>query len=182
MNSFGVGSVGCQAGFALVRTHDFTSTRAVDVSHSADSDYGSWQYMEDRWRLLGVNEISAYSASGFSAVIPQNQTVKLRVSKLGATLGTFITNPVTIFFIYPAQTFLVNRLLFRGSLTYAKLAETEWSWMAVRRLGAEVMASFFLGGFLFAIVLTPITYFVVKRFVVRTRARRQRRKAEISAQ
>ena len=61
-----------------------------------------------------------------------------RVSKLGATLGTFITNPVTIFFIYPAQTFLVNKLLFNGSLTYEKLAETEWTWVAVRRLGAEI--------------------------------------------
>ena len=119
---------------------------------------------------------------GMQLVISIPLAMMMRVSKLGATLGTFITNPVTIFFIYPAQTFLVNRLLFRGSLTYAKLAETEWSWVAVRRLGAEVMASFFLGGFLFAIVLTPITYFVVKRFVVRTRARRERRKAEISAQ
>ena len=119
---------------------------------------------------------------GMQLVISIPLAMMMRVSKLGATLGTFITNPVSIFFIYPAQTFLVNRLLFKGSLTYAKLAETEWSWMAVRRLGAEVMASFFLGGFLFAIVLTPITYFVVKRFVVRTRARRERRKAEISAQ
>ena len=119
---------------------------------------------------------------GMQLVISIPRAMMMRVSKLGATLGTFITNPVTIFFIYPAQTFLVNKILFQGSLTYAKLAETEWSWAAVRRLGAEVMASFFLGGFLFAVVLTPITYFVVKRLVVRSRARRMRRAAARPAQ
>ena len=37
-------------------------------------------------------------------------------------------------------------------------------------------------GFLFAVVLTPITYFVVKRLVVRSRARRMRRAAARPAQ
>ncbi len=49
----------------------------------------------------------------------------------------------------------------------------------MRRLGAEVMASFFLGGFLLAIVLTPIAYFAVKRVVVRSRAWRAKRKARM---
>ena len=119
---------------------------------------------------------------GMQLVISIPLAMMMRVSKLGATLATFITNPVTIFFIYPAQTFLVNKLLFQGSLTYSKLAETEWTWAAVRRLGAEVMASFFLGGFLLAIVLTPITYFAVKRIVVRSRARRARRDAAKAGQ
>ena len=115
---------------------------------------------------------------GMQLVISVPLAMMMRVSKVGATLGTLITNPVTIFFIYPAQTWVVNRLLFGGSLTYAKLAETQWTWAAVRKLGAEVMASFFLGGFLLALVLTPITYFVVRRIVVvgrRRRGRRQRR-------
>ena len=118
---------------------------------------------------------------GLQLVISIPLALMMRVSKIGATLGTLITNPVSIFFIYPAQTFVVNRLLFGGSLTYSRLAETEWTWAAVRRLGAEVMASFFLGGFMLAIVLTPIAYFFVKRIVVRTRAlraRRAQRKAE----
>ena len=93
-------------------------------------------------------------------------------------------HPVSIFFIYPAQTFVVNKLLFDGSLTYSRLAETEWTWAAVRRLGAEAMASFFLGGFLLAIVMTPIAYFTVKRLVVRARAFRAKlaaRRAEKAA-
>jgi len=112
---------------------------------------------------------------GIQLIISIPLAMMMRVSKVGATLGTFITNPVSILFVYPAQTFIVNKLLFGGSLTYAKLAETEWTWAAVRRLGAEVIVSFFLGGFLLAIVMTPIAYFVVRRLVVRARAFRARR-------
>ena len=108
---------------------------------------------------------------GMQLVIAIPLAMMMRVSKLGATLGTFITNPVSIFFIYPAQTFVMNKVLFGGTLTYTKLAETEWSWSAVRSLGAEIMASFFLGGIVLAAVLAPVTYLVVKRFVVSHRRR-----------
>ena len=122
---------------------------------------------------------------GLQLIISIPLAMMMRVSKIGATLGTFITNPVTIFFIYPAQTFVVNKLLFDGSLTYSRLANTEWTWAAVRRLGAEAMASFFLGGFLLAIVMTPIAYFTVKRLVVRARMLRiviaKRRAAKAAA-
>ncbi len=109
---------------------------------------------------------------GLQLVISIPLAIMMRVSKVGATVATFITNPATIFVIYPLQTFLVNRLLFGGSLTLTKLMETEWSWNAVCKLGAEVMASFFLGGFFLAIILTPITYVIVKRIVIRFRARK----------
>ncbi len=114
---------------------------------------------------------------GLQLIVSVPLALMMRVSKIGATVGTLITNPVTIFFIYPAQTWVVNKLLFGGSLTYEKLAETEWTWEVVRRLGAEVVASFFLGGLFLAIVLTPVTYFVVKRLVVNYRALRERKAA-----
>ena len=113
---------------------------------------------------------------GLQLIIAIPLAMMMRVSKLGATLGTFITNPATIFIIYPAQTFIVNKLLFGGSLTFSRLMETEWSWQAVRKLGAQVMASFFLGGILFAIIMTPLTYFFIKRIVVRHRERVERKK------
>lgn len=109
---------------------------------------------------------------GLQLIISIPLAMMMRVSKLGATLATFITNPVTIFFIYPAQTYIVNKLLFNGSLTFSKLMEMEWTWASVRRLGAEAIASFFLGGFLMAIIMTPITYFFVRRLVTSHRARR----------
>ena len=98
----------------------------------------------------------------------------MRVSKIGATLATFITNPVTVFVIYPVQTYIANLLFFGGTLSFASLCGVEWTWEAVRRLGAEAIASCFLGGFLNAIVLTPLTYFIVLH-VVRARRARSRR-------
>ena len=111
---------------------------------------------------------------GFQLVISVPLALMMRVSKIGATLATFITNPVTIFVIYPAQTYVANLLFFGGTLSFASLCGVEWTWEAVRRLGAEAIASFFLGGFLNAIVLTPLTYFIVLH-VVRARRARSRR-------
>ena len=42
----------------------------------------------------------------------------------------------------------------------------------MKQLGAEAVASFFIGGILLAIILTPITYFTVRSFVVRSRRRK----------
>ena len=111
---------------------------------------------------------------GFQLVISVPLAMMMRVSKIGATLATFITNPVTVFVIYPAQTYLANLLFFGGTLSFSSLCGVEWTWEAVRRLGAEAIASFFLGGFLNAIVLTPLTYFIVLH-VVRARRARSRR-------
>ena len=111
---------------------------------------------------------------GLQLVIAVPLAMMMRVSKLGATLATFITNPVTIFIIYPFQTWLANKLFFGGSLAFGSLCETEWTWAAVQKLGAEAMASFFLGGVINAIALTPVVYFLVHRFV---RSHRRRRAA-----
>ena len=111
---------------------------------------------------------------GFQLVISVPLAMMMRVSKTGPTLATFITNPVTVFIIYPVQTYVANLLFFGGTLSFDSLCGVEWTWEAVRRLGAEAIASFFLGGFLNAIVLTPLTYFIVLR-VVRARRSRSRR-------
>lgn len=119
---------------------------------------------------------------GFQLVISIPLAMMMRVSKVGATLATFVTNPATIFIIYPAQTYLMNRFLFGGSLTFAKLMDIEWTWAAVCKLGAEVMASFFLGGFMLAVIMTPITYFLVKRIVVTYRVRTDDRRIKTDGQ
>lgn len=100
----------------------------------------------------------------------------MRVSKVGATIGTLITNPVTIFFIYPAQTWVVYNLLF-GNREMEALP-TEWTRQSVMALSGPVIISFFLGGLALALVLSPITYFVVKNIVIKYR----RRVAENSAE
>lgn len=115
---------------------------------------------------------------GMQLVISLPLAAMMRVSKIGASVGTLITNPVSIFFIYPAQTYAVNHVLFGGSLQFSKLMEVEWTWEAVKSLGAEAMASFFLGGIFLGCVLTPITYFAVKKFVTRRRIKNARARSE----
>ena len=106
---------------------------------------------------------------GFQLIISIPLAMMMRVSKVGATLGTLITNPVTIFIIYPVQTWAVNKVVFNGSLSFQRLMDMEWTWEAVRRLGVDAMMSFFIGGITLALVLSPITYFTVKRIVIRYR-------------
>ena len=108
---------------------------------------------------------------GLQLIVSVPLALMMRVSKIGATLGTLITNPVTIFIIYPAQTWAVNRLLFGGSLTFQRLMDMEWTWHSVRRLRAEAMVSFFLGGLALGMIFSPITYFLVRRLVLRYRSK-----------
>ena len=110
---------------------------------------------------------------GLQLIISIPLALMMRVSKVGATVGTLITNPVTIFFIYPAQTWIVYNLLF-GHREMGELP-TEWTMKSVMALSGPVVISFFLGGLLLALILSPITYFAVKRIVVRARTRRQNR-------
>ena len=111
---------------------------------------------------------------GVQLVISVPLSFLMKVSKIGATLGTLITNPVTILFIYPAQTWVAYRLFF-GCKGYH--LPDEWTWEAVKALSGSVMFSFFLGGLMLALILTPLTYWTVKHLVIAHRARvRARRK------
>lgn len=104
---------------------------------------------------------------GFQLILSVPLSIMLRASKIGAVVGTFITNPFTIFLIYPAQTWIADRLFFSGRLSYSHLCGLEWSFKAVVDLGAEAAKAFFVGGLLFALVFTPITYCAVLALVRR---------------
>ena len=108
---------------------------------------------------------------GFQLLVSIPLSFTLKGSKVGAVLGTFITNPLTVFFIYPAQSWIADRLFFSGRLSYSHLCNVEWSYDAVMELGAEAVQAFFVGGFLFAVVLTPLTYWGVLKLVRRHRRR-----------
>ena len=104
---------------------------------------------------------------GLQLVVSVPLAIMMRVSKVGATVGTLITNPVTIFFIYPVQTWVMYNILF-GNREMGELP-TEWTRESVMALSGPVIISFFLGGLALALILSPITYFVVKRIVIRYR-------------
>jgi len=104
---------------------------------------------------------------GLQLVVSVPLAIMMRVSKIGATVGTLVTNPVTVFFIYPAQTWAVYNVLF-GDREMGALP-TEWTRESVMALSGPVIISFFLGGLVLALVLSPITYFLVKRIVIKHR-------------
>ena len=110
---------------------------------------------------------------GLQLVVSVPLAMIMRVSKVGATLGTLLTNPVTIWFIYPAQTWVVYNILF-GNRSMGTLP-TEWTMEAVMALSGPVVISFFLGGLLLGVVLSPLTYHVVKYIVIRHRARKNKK-------
>lgn len=107
----------------------------------------------------------------------------IRGSKIGAALGTFITTPVTAPFIYPVVIWVGNKVV-GGNLS----AEASHNllkifndpglsfgekWGAFADLGAELAAAFFAGGLLWALIMTPLTYFGARYLVVRYRKIRE---------
>ena len=109
----------------------------------------------------------------------------LKGSKIGASIGTLLTNHFTIFFIYPIQCWTGNRIL-GGSLSYEAVKEAmasvlkEQSYEALIQVGGDLFAAFFVGGLLLSLVMTPLTYWGVKTLVIQYRkaseARKKRRK------
>ena len=105
----------------------------------------------------------------------------LKGSKIGATLGTLLTNHFSIFLIYPAQCYVGSRLL-GGHLSYAKIESAlnevleNQDWESLFSLGGELLASFFLGALLLTVVMTPITYFGVLHLVRRYRSLKEKKR------
>jgi len=108
--SFGVGSVGCQAGFGLVYTHDFTDSanynQGLNASVVHDSDYAEWDRQPERWRLLYKPGDTVYNASGFMALIPTNQTVKLKFQRQGDKDGWIDSGWETNIVAFATNTFV----------------------------------------------------------------------------
>ena len=114
---------------------------------------------------------------GFQLILSIPTAFILKGSRIGATIGTFVTNHFTVFIIYPIQCWIGNRLL-GGNLSYTNIAHAlkdvvnDRSWDALFQIGSELFSAFFLGGFIFAAIFTPLTYFVVLKYVRRKRARK----------
>ena len=141
------------------------------------------EYIARGW-ALGVF-IGSVIPFGLQLIVSIPLSFRLKVSKIGATLGTFITNPITILFIYPAQCWVGSRIL--GSpLTWEylkvdvlkRLMEVNVfsaeGWNVLADIGARVLGGFFVGGLLLGIILTPIAYRVVFRLVKFNRSMAER--------
>ena len=118
----------------------------------------------------------------------------LKGSKIGAVLGTLLTNQITVFFIYPVQCYAGAKLI-GLDLSYSDIkiklkdivdaSNFQEFVEATKTLAGDLTLAFFVGGAIMAIVLTPLTYIVVKRMVVayriRTEKRRRKRLAALRA-
>ena len=114
---------------------------------------------------------------GLQLIVSVPLAMMMRVSKVGATIGTFITNPLTIWIIYPAQTMAMGWLLGRDFswdyiLKAMRAVAKNNDWKTLLSLSGDVVVCFILGGLALAAVLTPITYFTVRTIVRRFRSRR----------
>ncbi len=95
-------------------------------------------------------------------------------SKIGAIAGTFITTPPTAIVIYPLQIWIGNRLI-GGSLTFSGIKSatvamlTRGNFKAFGAMGGEMIASFFVAGVLWGIMMAPLVYWCVRRMVMRYR-------------
>ena len=117
---------------------------------------------------------------GFQLICSIPTAFLLKGSKIGATFGTLITNQITIFFIYPVQCLIGNHLI-GGNLTYSAVKEalkgvlSLQNYSALMELGRDLIFSFFIGGALFTVIMTPITYFVVRNMVITHRKHKEKK-------
>lgn len=109
----------------------------------------------------------------------------LKGSKIGATVGTLLTNPVSIFFIYPAQCWVGSKIIGKD-LSYEAISasmnkvishEGPWyeSYQVLAAEGFDIIVSFFVGGGLLTLIMTPTTYFFVLWLIKRYRKLRDQK-------
>ena len=109
----------------------------------------------------------------------------LKGSKIGAVLGTFLTNQITVFFIYPVQCYAGAKLI-GLDLSYSDIkiklkdivdaSNFQEFVEATKTLAGDLTLAFFVGGAIMAVVLTPITYVVVKKMVIGYRIQLEKRR------
>ena len=144
--------------------------------------------------MVGEEASSSYIARGwaigmfFGCSIPFGAQLMLSIpcafilkgSKIGATIGTFITNHFSIFIIYPLQTYggakLIGLPLSYDDIKSAMMEVIEkQNYETLLSLGVDIAIAFAVGGLVMALVFTPITYFGVKYLVDKYRAKNEKK-------
>jgi uncharacterized protein (DUF2062 family) len=158
-----------------------------------------FSYLKEKFKLLynkmvGEEAPSSYIARGWAigmfwgCTAPFGVQLMLSIpcafilkgSKIGATIGTFITNHFSIFIIYPLQTYVGAKLV-RLPLSYDDIKSAmmdvieKQNYETLFSLGRGIAISFFVGGIIMALVFTPITYFGVKYLVDKYRAKNEKK-------
>jgi uncharacterized protein (DUF2062 family) len=158
-----------------------------------------FSYLKEKFKLLynkmvGEEAPSSYIARGWAigmfwgCTAPFGVQLMLSIpcafilkgSKIGATIGTFITNHFSIFIIYPLQTYggakLMGLPLSYDDIKSAMMDVIEkQNYETLFSLCMDIAIAFFVGGIIMALVFTPITYFGVKYLVDKYRAKNEKK-------
>jgi len=106
----------------------------------------------------------------------------LKAQRLSAVAFTFITNQVTVFFIYPIQC-MVGGYFLGQDMKMAVISERlkditlEFTWAKFRALGGDLMAAFLLGGLIFGIIAVAVAYPIMLVTMRKIQAKQAERRA-----
>lgn len=123
----------------------------------------------------------------FQMIIAFMLAVPLRAARFVALLCTWVSNPLSIVFIYPVQCY-VGSYLIRRPLSYdtvRTLLSDLWNTPSLETfsaLSSEVLISFLVGGFLFGLVSAVAGYYTTIPLVKRHHERKGRRQQQRLAQ
>ncbi len=117
---------------------------------------------------------------GLQLIVSIPASFILRGSKVGATLGTLLTNHFSIFIIYPLQCYAGNKII-GGKLSWADICNAlkdvmqKQSFESLFQLTGDLIWSFFIGGAILTAIMTPLTYYGVKKLVEKRQERHKAR-------
>ncbi|QSH41792.1 DUF2062 domain-containing protein [Lentisphaerota bacterium ZTH] len=117
---------------------------------------------------------------GAQIIVVLPLAILFKAAKIPAVACTFVTNHVTIFFIYPFQCWVGSYLIARPLTMKAvehmfKEVLEQKTLSSLFALGKEVVISFFAGGFLFGLLLAVPGY-VISLYLVKAYRRRKEEK------
>ncbi|MBE6380851.1 MAG: DUF2062 domain-containing protein [Lentisphaerae bacterium] len=123
---------------------------------------------------------------GLQLIVSIPASFVLRGSKIGATVGTLLTNHFTVFIIYPVQCYVGNLLMgspFSWGDVQNAMASVlkEQSFESLWALGWQLVCAFFIGGAILTAIMTPLTYVGVKKFVEKRRNRKASKARQAAA-
>lgn len=107
----------------------------------------------------------------------------LKANKVLSWTFTCISNPASMFILYPFQCWVGSYLVFHPlsmesfSSRFSVLTEaSSWSekFRALGALGVDVMVPFFAGGIFFALICAPLGYVISRRLVIAYLKRKER--------
>lgn len=142
-------------------------------------DRGTPEYIARGW-AIGMF-FGCFIPFGIQLLLSIPTSFLLKGSKIGATLGTFVTNPVTIWVLYPLQCYVGNAII-GGNLTHRQITKAmellikEQSCTTLFNMSIDLILSFFIGAALLTLITVPVTYFTIFHMVKAYRNHRERKK------